>query len=317
VAKKPIDYNATVTRRTDLADGLAIFKVRPDESQFGTFHPGQYTVLGLNHPEKGPVLRAYSIASPPHVLPDFDFYVRYVREPASDNPLTHLLFELRDGDRIHIGTKIKGHFTVEHLVGPDDDRLRVCVAAGTGLAPFTSMVFDAIHHGRDPRRFLVLHGASYPHDLGYREEMHRAMNASGKPPRYFPTVSRDSGDGAWPGDGWRGRVESFFEPGKIERLEHAAGLASGFVTPENAVVFICGLTGTIANTLTLLLDRGFVPAELKVRNALRIPKDTKPSLFFEQYDTDPVLDLADEALLEDCRQRLRRAGVALDAAAVV
>ena len=66
------------------------------------------------------------------------------------------------------------------------------------------------------------------------------------------------------------------------------------------------------------VDPGYsVPAELKVRNALRIPKDTKPSLFFEQYDTDPVLDLADEALLEDCRQRLRRAGVALDAAAVV
>lgn len=317
MAKKPIEYNATVVRRIDLADGLAIFRVRADQPHFDTFEPGQYTVLGLNHPQKGPVLRAYSIASPPQTLPaHLDFYVRYVREPASDNPLTHLLFDLRDGDRIHLGTKIKGHFTVGHELGPDDRRLRVCVAAGTGLAPFASMVLDAVNRGKDPREFLVLHGASYPHDLGYREEMHRALDAGGGARRYFPTVSRDPGDGAWPADGWRGRVESFFEPEKIVRLERAAGLPPGFLAPRNAVVFICGLTGTIANTLVRLLDRGFVPAELKVRNALRIPRETPASLFFEQYDTEPVLDLANEPFLEECRDRLRRAGVVLDAAPV-
>lgn len=317
MAKKNIDYNATVAKRIDLADGLSIFRVRADEPHFDTFVPGQYTVLGLNHPEKGPVLRAYSIASPPQTLPGYlEFYVRYVRLPASDNPLTHLLFKLKEGDRIHMGSKVKGHFTVEHALPHGDGRMRVCVAAGTGLAPFTSMVFDEIHRGGDAREFLVLHGASYPHDLGYREEMHRALNPPGKAPRYFPTISRDPGNGAWPADGWRGRVESFFEPEKILCLEHAAGLPPGFLKPANAAVLICGLTGTIASTLINLLDRGFVPGELKVRNALRIPKETPASLHFEQYDTEPVLDLANEALLEDCRERLRRAGVLLDAAPV-
>ncbi len=316
--RKPIEYNATITERQDLADGLAIFRVKPDEQSFETFTPGQYTVLGLNHPEKGSVLRAYSIASPPQTLPGYlDFYIRYVNRPTSDNPLTHLVFACQAGDRIHLGTKIRGKFTVDHEVGAEDPRLRVCVAAGTGLAPFTSMTFDHFHRFGATSQYLVLHGASYPRDLGYRHEMEELLNADAKKPRYFPTISRDPGSEPWAADGWRGRVESFFEEEKLRRLERAAGLEPGFVTPANAVVFICGLTGTIANTLTALLLRGFVPGELKVRNALWIPKDMPASLFFEQYDTEPVLDLKDEASLETYRERLRSAGVELERPAAV
>ncbi len=316
--RKPIDYNATITERLDLAEGLAIFRVRPDEPAFETFLPGQYTVLGLNHPEKGSVLRAYSIASPPQTLPGYlDFYIRYVKSPASDNPLTHLLFDRHAGDRIHLGTKIRGKFTVENEVGQDDSRLRVCVAAGTGLAPFTSMVFDHFQRLGPTSQYLVLHGASYPRDLGYKPEMEEHLNSGSGKPRYFPTISRDPGEEPWDENGWRGRVESFFEEEKLQHLERTAGLEPGHITANNAVVFICGLTGTIANTLTALLRRGFVPGELKVRHALWIPKEMPASLFFEQYDTEPVLDLKNEALLEEYRERLRSAGVELEKPATV
>ena len=47
------------------------------------------------------------------------------------------------------------------------------VAAGTGLAPFVSMARSRIM--RDPRADLsdlvLLHGASYPADLAYRDEL--------------------------------------------------------------------------------------------------------------------------------------------------
>jgi ferredoxin/flavodoxin---NADP+ reductase len=312
MARKPLELNATLIKRIDLAEGLTIFRVRPEAHDFQTFEPGQYVVLGLNHPEHGPVQRSYSIASPPQTLPEYlDFYVRYVVRPTSENPLTHLLFKLKEGDRLFMGPKFRGKFTVTHEVGADDPRLRVLVAAGTGLAPFTSMVFDHLHRFGPTDQYLVLHGASYPHDMGYREELEKALNTNPAKKRYFPTISRDPGNEAWPEDGFRGRVETLFEEEKLATLERAAGLPEGFITPHNAVVFICGLTGTIANTLTLLLDRGFIPRELKLRNALHIPADTPPSLFFEQYDTEPVLDVKNEEAMMPYRARLEKAGVVL------
>lgn len=309
--RSPLEYNAVITKRWDLVEGLAVFRVRPDADAFQGFIPGQYITLGLNHPEKGPVQRAYSIASPPHVLPDFDFYVRYVEQPTSDNPLTHLLFACGAGARIHIGKKIVGKFTVEHEVGADDPRLRVCVAAGTGLAPFLSMVKEHFHLHGPTDRFLVLHGARWPREIGYRAEMEDLLNQGPFPRRYFPTVSRDPGSEHWPREYGRGRVEAFFDEDRIGGLEGLAGLDPGSLRPDKAVVFICGLNGTIASTILRLLGRGFVPKELKLRRAFGIPDGTPASLFFEQYDSDPVIDLSDEALVRGCRERLASAGVAL------
>ena len=314
MARKPIEYNATIIKRIDLANGLTIFRIRPDAHDLKTFVPGQYILLGANHAEKGPVQRAYSIASAPSTLPAYmDFYVRFVPKPASDNPLTHLLFVMKEGDRLWMGPKIRGKFTVADECGDGDTRLRVTVAAGTGLAPFTSMVFDCAEHGGDPAaNYLVLHGASYPHDLGYREELEALMNKDAARRRYIPTISRDPGAESWPANGFRGRVESLFDPGKLEQVEVAAGLPAGFITPKNAIIFICGLTGTIAQTVIKLLDRGFVPRELKLRHALWIHPDEHPSLFFEQYDNEPVIDVKDEATLEGYRARLAKVGVRLE-----
>jgi len=309
--RKPLEYNATCTHREEIAEGLAIFRVRADAPSAETFVPGQYTVLGMNHPDKGSVSRAYSIASPPQTLPDyFEFYVRYVREPESDNPLTHLLFTLQPGDRLYIGPKIVGHFTVDHEIGADDPRLRVCIAAGTGLAPFYSMVLDARNRGADVSQFLVVHGVGYGSDLGYREALEKAMNADPARRRFFPTVSRNIDD-APRYNALTGRAESHFQPERITTLERAAGLPEGFITPDNAAVFICGLQGTIAQSLLNLFDRGFLPKDIKMRRALGIPEEAPASIFFEQYDSSPILDLEDEKLVNDCRETLTKAGVAL------
>jgi len=144
---KPLEYNATLLERLDLTDKLSILRVRPDpdwgaeaDGQIPDFEGGQYAVLGLNNaaaPEKGSVQRAYSIASPPEEKRWLEFYIRFVDQPASDNPLTHLLWELKAGERLYLGRKITGHFTLAKTVGTEDPRLKVFVAAGTGLATVT------------------------------------------------------------------------------------------------------------------------------------------------------------------------------------
>ncbi len=306
---KPLTYNATLVERLDLTAQLAIFKIRPDEPLPGQppFIPGQYVALGLNNerqPELGSVRRPMSIASAPEDREVLEFYIRFVTYPESDNPLTHLLWKAKAGDRMFMRAKAVGKFTVPDTVGEDDSRLRVCVAAGTGLAPFYSMVRDV--HLRDATadlgNYAILHGASYPADFGYRQELD-ALRASGL--HYMISISRPKESPEWTGD--TGRVEDYFLPGRLEELEERVGLGAGGLTPDRAVIFICGLQGTIGRIIERLMPRGFVPENRKLRRALEVPDGVAASLFFEQYDTTPVIDVKDPEVMAPLREQLRAA----------
>ncbi len=303
---KPVEYNATMVERVDLTDALTLFKVMPDERPApGWFVPGQYCVLGLNNADKielGSVRRSMSIASAPEQDGPIEFYIRFVAKPESDNPLTHLLWKLKDGDRMHMRPKAAGVFTIKDTVGVDDPRLKVLVAAGTGSAPFVAMARSAIL--RDPKadlsRLVILHGVSYPSDLGHREELLGLAATNGL--HYHGTVSRPK-----PGDGWTGdvgRVESYFAPDRLADLERKLGLPEGGFTPDRAVVLICGLQGTIGTTISHLCGRGFVPDHKRMREALAIPEAMPATLFYEQYDTEPVIDIKDAAVVEPLKGAL-------------
>ncbi|MEO1366713.1 MAG: hypothetical protein AAFX50_06020, partial [Acidobacteriota bacterium] len=212
---KAIEYNATLVGRQDLTPALAIFTLRCDLT-LEDFVPGQYMTIGMNNednPDLGSVRRPMSLASAPEDKGGREFYIRFVNHPESDNPLTHLLWKAKEGDRLYLRPKAVGHFTVPHTIGDSDPRLRVTVAAGTGLAPFISMVRSEVR--RDPAvslsRWAILHGASYPADLGYREELEALAANNGL--IYAATVSRPNEAPDWRGD--VGRVEDYFEAERI------------------------------------------------------------------------------------------------------
>ncbi len=310
---KPLEYNATLTERIDLTDALSVFRVTPDKmpDQRPWFVPGQYCVLGLNNadkPELGSVRRSMSIASAPEEDGPIEFYIRWVAKPESENPLTHLLWKIKNGDRMYMRAVAAGVFTVKDTVGVDDKRLRVMVAAGTGSAPFVSMLRSELRRNpaADLSKWVMLHGASYPADLGYKAELdgyvakHRL--------HYFPTVSRPK-DTGWTGDA--GRVEAFFdtsgEHSRLADLEKQLGLAPGGFTPHNVVIYICGLTGTITGTIIPLMDRAFIPDFKRIREALGVPAEMKDSVFYEQYDTEPVIDIKNPEVVEPLKARMQAA----------
>jgi len=298
---RTLEYNATLEAREDLSDVLAVFKVVPDTPlpEGRWFVPGQYLTLGLNNeaqPELGSVRRAMSIASAPQQRRTIDFYVRYVSTPESDNPLTHLLWKLAPGDRLNMTTRAVGKFNLDDTVGLDDPRLKIFVAAGTGLAPFTSIIEADV--AADPKarldRYVLLHGASYPHEIGYRERLEQLTRDNGL--HYLPTISRPHEASDWQGN--TGRVEDFFSPGRLEQLERAIGVDVGVLTPANAVIYICGLTGTIALTIERLLGRGFVPFHPRIRRAMGWAPEVESTIYYEQYDNEPVLRVKDPEELE-------------------
>jgi ferredoxin--NADP+ reductase len=307
---KLLAYNATMVERVDLTDALAVFRIRPDRlpEKRPWFTAGQYCVLGLNNveqPELGSVQRPMSIASPPEIDDPIEFYIRRIDRPQSANPLTHLLWRLEKDDRMYMRAAAAGVFTIKDTVGSDDPRIRVMVAAGTGIAPFISMVRSEVarNPNGDLSKWILLHGASRPADLSYRHELRR-LSASNHL-QYWGTVSRRSEASDWTGD--VGRVESFFDPIRLSDLEERLGLPAAGFTPSHVVVFVCGLTGTITNTIVSLIDRGFVPGSEPIRRALGVPPSSKSSLFFEDYSAEPVLNIGDPAVIEPLRSRMQDA----------
>lgn len=307
---KPLEYNATLTERVDVTEALTLFRITPDQppAQRPWFTPGQYCVLGCNNadkPELGSVRRSMSIASAPEDDGPTEFYVRWVAKPESENPLTHLLWKLKAGDRMYMRPVAAGVFTIKDTIGLDDPRIRVMVAAGTGSAPFVSMVRSELR--RDPAadlsKWVLLHGASYPADLGHRDELMRMVEQNRL--KYWGSVSRPKEAPGWRGD--TGRVEGFFEGARLDDLEQRLGLPPGGFTPKNVAIFICGLTGTITGTIVPLIDRGFVPDFKRIREALGVPADVKDSIFYEQYDTEPVINIKDPTVVEPLRARMQAA----------
>jgi len=248
-----VELNATVTMRYEINHGLLVLQVSPDE-EMQPFVAGQYTVLGLpgsaprHHaadPEDPPadpdklIKRAYSIASSSLQGRYFEFFVALVRTGA----LTPRLFALQPGERVFLGRRVVGMFTLAD-VPPGRDI--VFVGTGTGLAPYLSMLrsryaFDAGH------RTVVVHGARVGYDLGYRSEL-EGLAARYEGFTYLPIIDQPERDPGWTGP--VGYVNRFFDEGAVaEHLGHE-------LSPENTVVFLCGNPMMIEGMMAYLGDLG-------------------------------------------------------------
>jgi ferredoxin--NADP+ reductase len=289
--------NATLVERVDLDPTLAIFRIRPDAvpaEGMPWFLAGQYVTIGI-----GEIQRAYSIASEPSDRRWLEFYIRYARDPETDTPLTHRLWELKAGARLQIGEKIAGRFTLERTAPAGNARVKLLVAAGTGLAPFVSMVRRARRGDGPvpPAGLVVLHGVSHPHELAYRDELAGGSGASAV--GYVPTVSRPAAHPEW--TGLTGRVESLFDDGRIPGVE---------LRPEKTAVYVCGFKDTIAGAVRRLLRHGFMPEDRRMRRLVGIPAEAQASLFFEQYDLEPIFDANDAELIAAMRKDVEAGGSA-------
>lgn len=250
-------YNATVTTFRRVHDELAIFRVRPDGEQL-SFLPGQYTVLGMGHweprldhtqPEPTDqaqqtrlIRRAYSISSPliddrgdivqATDLPDVEFYVALVRSAPSHPPaLTPRLFLLNEGDRLHMGRRAHGRYTVEPVLSDDD--ILFC-ATGTGEAPHNAMIAWLLSRGHTGKIVAVV-SVRYRHDLAYLKE-YRALERAFPNFRYVPLTTRElqNLDPSHPDFVGKKYIQEYVDRGQL--LEET-GLV---LNPASTRVYLCG-----------------------------------------------------------------------------
>jgi len=258
-----VDNKATLTYIQVHKEDLALFRLVPQDGPVPEYKSGQFITIGMHVPSENKIIRrAYSIASNSENRKYVELYIRWVRKPLPGR-LTTQLFSAKEGDEI-VWIKPVGNFTLDDKKhdGTEDDRRIICLGGGTGLAPFVSLA-QSLHATGSKRELIVLHGASYVDELGYRDLLTDLENESlnrGKDKwnfKYRATISRPQ---EWFNRSWSGqigRVETFLrtKDGEISPLEKLVGEK---ITKENTVFFICGWQGTIDGCMDYLAPKGFV-----------------------------------------------------------
>jgi ferredoxin--NADP+ reductase len=253
-ANKPDPYNATVIGREEINPQLLIMRVRPDGELYD-FKPGQFAVLGLlggaprveeAAPDEPPVepdkmiRRAYSIASSSLERRYIEFYLTLI----TSGQLTPRLFALAHGSRIFLGPKASGIFTLDRVPA---EKSVVLIATGTGLAPYISMLRTMLVND-SRRKFVILHGARYGWDLGYRGELESLARLRPNL-TYIPSITRPDQDPHF--HGYTGRIQALMEQGVLEK---ESGVA---LDPQQAEVFLCGNPEMVKVATTMLEGKGF------------------------------------------------------------
>jgi ferredoxin--NADP+ reductase len=250
------ELNAILKERIEVAPGLGMFRIAPDGWALPQWTPGQYCAIGLPasaprasmtepEPEGGDprrfIRRAYSMASTPLARDHVELFVNLV--PSGE--FTPRLFALKPGDRLWLGPKFTGLFTLRDVAR---DKNVALVGTGTGLAPYMSMLRTELESS-DHRRVAVLHGARHSWELGYTAELYTmARLCPGF--TYLPAVSRPAQE-LVPWGGATGHVQALWTGGALDR-------AWGFhPTPEDTHVFLCGNPAMIDDMIALLGREGY------------------------------------------------------------
>ena len=246
-------YNATVSFIHRIHPDLMVLRVQPDY-QRSAYQAGQYCTLGLaNFEDRTPgcqeehlkpddlpklVRRSYSIshsfyADGTVLLRDpgndnwLEFYIVLVREnPDGRVPaLTPRLFQMQVGDRLQVGEKIVGHFTLEPVL--DKTNAIILLGTGTGEAPHNSMAADLLRTGHTGP-ILNACCVRYAKDLGYLNT-HRELMQQFPNYKYLPLTTRETTEG-----GSKKYIQDLIQSGELE--EHLGRS----LDPANAHVFLCG-----------------------------------------------------------------------------
>jgi ferredoxin--NADP+ reductase len=278
-------------------------RVRPDKA-VPHHKPGQYTVLGMGYWEprfpgsqeenlmEGEQVRlarrSYSISC--SILDDqgelrqtaqtewLEFYIVLVRNSGKETApaLTPRLFLVREGERVYLGEKIAGHFTLD-AVKPTDTV--VFLGTGTGEAPHNYMVWQLLHRGH-AGRILSACCVRYRKDLGYLTIQNQLMKRF---PHYtYLGLTTREADAA----GKKVYIQDLLSSGELERQLGRS------LNSADTHVYLCGNPKMIGvpekdkETGQLVYQQPPAVIELLVRRGFRtdLPaQKIKGNIHYEEY----------------------------------
>lgn len=274
-------YNATITAFDPHHSDLWVLRVKPDHGD-ASHQPGQYATLGLGHWEPridnireqadekkrtSLIRRSYSISNPifdedgylfdRSESDELEFYIVLVRPEGDSIPsLTPRLALKTPGERIYLGAKVAGRYTLEKNTDPNATML--FLSTGTGEAPHNAMITELLRKGHQGP-ILNAVTVRYAQDLAYREK-HEALAERFPNVHYLPLPTREPGVP-------KRYLQDALTDGTMEEMV-------GPLDPASTHVFLCGNPSMIGlpewdgdeptfpettGIVELLMDRGFTP----------------------------------------------------------
>lgn len=272
-------YNATIVAFEQRHSDLWVLRVRPDHGD--TSHiPGQYASLGLGFWEDRVdefvdpgiddkwvklIRRSYSISHPmfeasgylaPPDTEELEFYIVLVQSDENHiAALTPRLGKLQVGDRIYLGPKVAGRYTLSSVTDPE--MAVVFFATGTGEAPHNSMITELLRKGHTGPIVSTVTVRNW-RDLGYLET-NRRLEERFANFHYLPMPTREA-------DVPKRYLQDLIRDGDIEQA------IGGAFDPARTHAFLCGNPAMIGlpeeedgemvfpettGVIELLAERGF------------------------------------------------------------
>lgn len=191
-----------------------------------SFKAGQYFMFRMTiKGRKIKAHKAYSIASPPR-SDELEFCVKVL--PGGEGSTKLKLME--PGEELDMVGPM-GHMFIDE----PEDKDMVFIAAGTGVAPFRSMIMHLLESGFDRHIWLLL-GARTEDTVLYRD-LFQDLSEKHDNFTFVPVLSRQN----WEGEmGYvQERVSKYVED------------------PERALAFLCGLPRMVEETRQTLEELGF------------------------------------------------------------
>lgn len=221
-------YKATVRQVRDLTYDVREIDFALVDPPAITFKAGQFISFEiLPEGASRPVVRPYSIASPPsssNVLTVVLNLIPY-------GPGSTYLFSLRKGDDVQFKGPAGNFYLREDLT-----RDVLFVATGTGIAPIRSMLFDLFDRGYS-RSAVLYWGLRSQRDLYYQDQLEvLARNHSNF--TFVMILSR-------PEEGWKG------ETGRVTKV-----VEERITSVKNLAVYLCGNSGMIKDVTEIINKKG-------------------------------------------------------------
>lgn len=235
-----------------------LFRFRATRPTSFRFRAGEFVMIGLRTADR-PLLRAYSIASPP-----WDEALEFYSIIAPSGPLTSRLQHIQPGDEVLVARKSTGTLVLDALTPA---RRLFLFSTGTGFAPFASLLRERETYDKFQQVF-VTHTCREKGELRYSERIVEQLSedplvgeaAQSRVVRYA-TCTRDDCEHT-------GRITDLIRTGALYSDLGVAALDSRW---DRAM--ICGSLPFIYDMQRILTERAFIegsnanPADFVVEKA--------------------------------------------------
>ncbi|MEP7276145.1 MAG: CDP-6-deoxy-delta-3,4-glucoseen reductase, partial [Betaproteobacteria bacterium] len=171
-----------------VAPDVAVVRFKLPANERLQFLAGQYIDFLLKDGKR----RSFSLATPPHADDFLELHIRHVPGGFFSDPM----FTQYKGREI---LRFEGPLGAFYL-REDSDKPIIFVAGGTGFAPIKAVIENALHHGIEKLRPMVLYwGARAKVDLYLPDLPGRWQTGHPGSFTYIPVLSEPRLDDAWPG----------------------------------------------------------------------------------------------------------------------